>query len=155
MRNFFYFFLRLFKGTAEYTMMRGIQNCIRWSQKCLEWKVILGWGKPGWNRNQLYVCVCVCVYVVPKVCLYVHVCTTCTHVHTYMCTHAYESYLGIIRVYILFHMHTGTRHIHLEASCNFDYKFVYLQLMVLNLLAPGLISSSYLLSTIYTPMEST
>jgi len=38
MRNFFYFFLRLFKGTAEYTMMRGIQNCIWWSQKCLEWK---------------------------------------------------------------------------------------------------------------------
>ena len=57
MRNFFYVFLRLFKGTAEYTMMRGIQNCIWWSQKCLEWKVILGWGKPGSNRNQLYTCV--------------------------------------------------------------------------------------------------
>ena len=54
MRNFFYFFLRLFKGTAEYRMMRGIQNCIWWSQKCLEWKVISSWEKPGSNRNQLY-----------------------------------------------------------------------------------------------------
>ena len=54
MKKFFYFFLRLFKGTAECTMMRRIQNCIWWSQKCLEWKLILGWEKPGRNRNQLY-----------------------------------------------------------------------------------------------------